>query len=192
MPSTSFRRTIVSALAFVVATSALVAVDLWTKDLAEKNLVGRGAIPVLGDFAVLVYADNPGAFLSLGSGLPESLRKIILIVLPIVAIPFVVWALLKRGIGGSRTEDATYRVGLAEYIAAVLVASGGVGNLVDRILRGEVRDFLNFGIGILRTGIMNVADLYIFFAVVAIASALICRNSRDRRSSAGRGVGTGA
>jgi len=184
MPS---RRQLLIGLSLLAATAVLVALDLWTKALAEARLVGRGTIPVLGDFAVLVYADNPGGFLSLGAGLPESLRKLILIVLPLVAIPLVLWALLSRGIGGSKAEGAAERIGPAEYIAAVLVAAGGAGNLADRIFRGEVRDFLNFGIGKLRTGIMNVADLYILFAIIAIASALIYRSSRAKRGTgAGR------
>ncbi len=185
------RRAIAIGVSLVAATAALVGLDLWTKALAESRLAGRGTIPLLGDFAVLVYADNRGAFLSLGAGLPEPMRRLILIAMPIVAIPLVVWALLSRGIGGTKAEDAPARVGAVEYVAAVLVAAGGAGNLYDRIFRGEVRDFLNFGIGRLRTGIMNVADLYILFAIIAIASALIRRGSRDRRSGGGRGRAAG-
>jgi signal peptidase II len=59
----------------------------------------------------------------------------------------------------------------------VLIAAGGIGNLVDRIAYGEVRDFLNFGIGRLRTGIMNLADLYILAALILIVVAM-ARGSR--------------
>ena len=46
--------------------------------------------------------------------------------------------------------------------AMVLVAAGGAGNLVDRVVRdGRVIDFMNLGLGPVRTGIFNVADVQI-------------------------------
>ena len=50
-------------------------------------------------------------------------------------------------------------VGLALYFA------GGASNLVDRVMRGSVIDFLNVGVGPLRTGIFNVADMAILLGV---------------------------
>jgi signal peptidase II len=188
MDSRLVRRKALLGAALLVAVAGLVALDQWTKALAAARLAGRGTVRLLGDFAVLVYINNRGAFLSLGSGLPETLRNIFLIALPLAAIPFLVWALLGRGIGGNvggkvgGAADAAEKAGWAEYSSAVLVAAGGLGNLIDRVFRGEVRDFLNFGIGRLRTGIMNLADLYILFALIVIAAALASRSLRSRRA----------
>jgi signal peptidase II len=188
MDSKLARRRLLLGAVLLAAVAGLVALDQWTKALAEARLAGRGTLRLLGDFAVLVYINNRGAFLSLGSGLPETLRNVFLIALPLAAIPFLVWALLGRGIGGSAGEaggagPAAGKAGRPEYAAAVLVAAGGAGNLVDRVFRGEVRDFLNFGIGRLRTGIMNLADLYILFALIVIAAALASRSLRSRRAA---------
>jgi signal peptidase II len=47
-------------------------------------------------------------------------------------------------------------------VALALVAGGGISNLIDRLLYdGRVTDFLNVGIGGVRTGIFNVADMAI-------------------------------
>lgn len=47
--------------------------------------------------------------------------------------------------------------------------SGGLGNLLDRIMNdGRVIDFMNLGIGPLRTGIFNVADVCITIGVVLL------------------------
>ena len=44
--------------------------------------------------------------------------------------------------------------------------SGGASNFVDRAMNnGAVGDFLNFGVGSIRTGIFNVADMAIFVGV---------------------------
>ena len=49
-----------------------------------------------------------------------------------------------------------------QLLGLLLVASGGLGNLLDRLLnKGAAIDFLNIGIGSIRTGIFNVADVLI-------------------------------
>jgi signal peptidase II len=165
---------LLSGLAMAASAAALIALDLWTKGLAAAFLEGRGRVNLLGDFAVLVFVRNSGAFLSLGSGLPSALRAVFLIILPVAALLFLGWAFFAGRLGGPRGEQT--EVGgprLREKAVLVLIVAGGVGNLVDRILYGEVRDFLNFGIGRLRTGIMNLADLYILAALIIIAAAII-------------------
>jgi len=51
-------------------------------------------------------------------------------------------------------------------IIIVSIIGGGLGNLFDRLLYDfHVVDFINFGIGSLRTGILNVADMSVTFGV---------------------------
>jgi signal peptidase II len=54
-------------------------------------------------------------------------------------------------------------------LGLTLVVAGGLSNLVDRVARGFVVDFLNVGVGPLRTGIFNVADMAIMTGI-ALAS----------------------
>jgi signal peptidase II len=55
----------------------------------------------------------------------------------------------------------------AKMISLSLVLGGGIGNLIDRIFNeGRVIDFMNIGIGSLRTGVFNVADIAISCGVV--------------------------
>ena len=54
-------------------------------------------------------------------------------------------------------------------MGCTLLLAGAVGNLIDRIrLDGLVIDFLNLGIGPLRTGIFNVADMAIMAGAVLL------------------------
>lgn len=172
--------------AMILSCAGLVALDQWTKALAAARLAGRGTLRLVGDFAVLVFVSNRGAFLSLGSGLPPVLRALLLLVLPLVALAFFAWIFLRRAPGadsksgaGSR-GGASARRGAAEYAALALIAAGGIGNLIDRLLFGEVRDFLNFGLGSLRTGIMNLADLYILAAIIVIVAGTAARSGKAR------------
>ena len=137
---------------------ACIAIDQATKWLAKKNLAPDGFISFAGDTFRFQYAENTGAFLSFGSSLPEPWRHIILTV-------FV--ALFLLGLLGyllfSRTLSRHYLVYLS------LVCGGGMSNLIDRIsYDGRVIDFLNTGIGPLRTGIFNIADMAITGGVILL------------------------
>jgi signal peptidase II len=56
-------------------------------------------------------------------------------------------------------------------IGTSLVCAGGASNWVDRLVRGSVVDFVNVGVGPLRTGIFNVADVAIMLGVAALLLA---------------------
>ena len=52
----------------------------------------------------------------------------------------------------------------------VSIIGGGLGNLIDRLSNNfRVVDFLNFGIGSLRTGILNIADMSVTIGVLFLA-----------------------
>jgi signal peptidase II len=127
------------------------ALDRVTKWLAKQYLAPDGFISFAGDTFRLQYAENAGAFLSLGSSLPEPWRHIVFT----IAVGVFLLALL-----GYLILNASLP---REYAACLgLVCGGGLGNLIDRIAYGgRVIDFLNIGIGPLRTGIFNVADMAI-------------------------------
>lgn len=158
---------------FLAITALLIGFDQWTKVLAERYLAGRGEVPVIGNLAVLVFAQNTGAFLSLGAGLSEPLRIIGLIVLPSL--------LLAAAIAYFCFRQKTSARNLA---LACLLSSGGFGNIIDRIFKKRVTDFLNFGIGGLRTGVMNVADLYIMALVVILVVLMVRENGKEKAGKA--------
>ena len=55
--------------------------------------------------------------------------------------------------------------------SSALIIGGGLGNLIDRILnQGAVIDFMNIGIGPIRTGVFNVADLAILAGIFIFAA----------------------
>jgi lipoprotein signal peptidase len=62
------------------------------------------------------------------------------------------------------------------------VLAGGASNWVDRLVRGSVVDLLNIGVGSLRTGIFNVADIAIMLGVAVLLLAQR-RRSDDVRTT---------
>lgn len=116
-------------------------------------------ISYFNNFFVLKYAENTGAFLSLGNELSDTVSFWIFIVVPVLfLISLLVFVIIK-----SKGMNWMKLLGFA------LILAGGMGNIIDRILFDRrVTDFMILGIQNLRTGIFNFADLYVSIGVVAL------------------------
>lgn len=135
--------------------------DQGSKLIARANLEHGKRVEVIGDFFIMQLADNPGAFLGLGGTMSDELRFVFLKLLPlIVMVGILVGLVFYYGLHK--------RIGTGLAIALASIMGGGFGNLIDRFFTdSKDMDFLNFGIGSLRTGILNVADLSITFGAIA-------------------------
>ena len=141
-----------AVLLLVIATSC-VGCDQVSKVYFKERCQRLGPRSYLFDTIRLEYAENTGAFLSLGANLQAWVFVAIGVVL-VVGMLIYLFRLSKREL-------------ISTAIVALLVG-GAIGNLIDRSLFGFVRDFANLGIGPVRTGIFNVADVAITSGVVVL------------------------
>ncbi|MES2825889.1 MAG: signal peptidase II [Pseudomonadota bacterium] len=135
-----------------------IALDQATKQLATQHLMTSEPLLFLGGSFRLIYSINHGAFLGLGSNLPDGLRNFIFSTLVgVFLIGFCIYALRQKDL--SKWQQTAY----------ALVASGGFSNLIDRVTNnGGVVDFMYMGIGWAHTGIFNVADVAIMAGVALL------------------------
>ena len=130
--------------------------DRVTKHLAVTTLAGAPDQSFLAGTVRLQYHENPGAFLSLGSSWPPAAR----------AVFFQFGNALF--LAGAGFLAARYRWSKVASCGLVLFMAGGLSNLADRLAIGSVIDFLNVGIGPIRTGIFNVADVAIMAGIAMV------------------------
>ena len=129
---------------------ASVGCDQATKQIAVSKLKPVDRIEIAGDFFALQYAENHGAFLSLGAGLSREARFWIFTVFTgvvLVALTYYVFM--------------SVELHSPDVIAIALLLSGGIGNMIDRVANnGIVVDFnvAEFWVAIRRV-VSNVADL---------------------------------
>jgi signal peptidase II len=139
------------ALLLVLILAGSVGIDQATKWWAKNSLDRNQTISMASDMFRIQYAENPGAFLGLGSNLSPSARFWLLTAVNAGFLVIIGGILIAR-----------WDMDPAHFIALGLLLSGGIGNLVDRTTQnGLVTDFMNVGIGPVRTGIFNVADMAI-------------------------------
>jgi signal peptidase II len=143
-----------------------VAGDRAAKDAAE-SLRGKPPVVIAGGVITLSYAENSGALMSIGAGLPERTRFFVFtagvgVLLAGIAAMLVFAPALPRPL----------------VIAFSLILAGGGSNLFDRISNdGRVVDFIMLGAGVFRTGIFNLADI----AIVLGATVLLLTMARRKR-----------
>ena len=138
-------------MAFVLfnlaAVAALVGIDQLIKLWASNVLQPVGAMPLIPHVVELRFVLNQGMAFSLLSG-----KQLFLIIATSIALILVAYMLFFRSRGK-----------LLQQAAMLLVLGGGIGNLIDRVLNGEVVDYIN--LLFMRFAVFNFADICVCVGV---------------------------
>lgn len=165
--SDSMSRTSRLRLMLVLLVS-LVGCDQASKQYAVRHWENQPRQSYLNDVFRIDFALNRGAFLGLFGNLAPAVRYAILVAgngaLLVVLAVAILWM---------------PQIDRWSYLAWALVFAGGIGNLIDRIRINAVIDFLNLGIGPLRTGIFNVADMAITAGFIMLLPQLFRGDAKD-------------
>jgi signal peptidase II len=149
--------------------------DQITKYIAKKLLLPGSVISLMGDTIRLQYLKNKGAFLSLGASLPEETRFWVFMVSVSLVLNIMFLYLI-----------FSKRLSFLPTLAISLIFCGAMSNLIDRFTyEGAVIDFLNIGIGHLRTGIFNLADMAIICGVVLLFYFGLFKGGSKKKSKEG-------
>lgn len=127
-------------------------------------------ITIIPNFFYITYVQNDGAAWSILSG-----NRLLLIMIGIICL-FLVYFFLIRNKQISKFEQVNY----------VLLVSGIMGNLCDRIIRGYVIDYLDFKIFNYYFPIFNLADIFIVIGTGLIIISLFKGEKDGKNSSNGK------
>jgi signal peptidase II len=146
----------------------ILVLDQLTKMIVDQTMSLHESTPIIDGFFNLTYVRNTGAAFGIFSGSHEAFRLPFLILVSVLALGFVV-VMLKR----LRDEEK----GLITALS--LIIGGAIGNLMDRILYGEVIDFLDFYWLHYHWPAFNVADSCITIGVLITLFYLIRAKGED-------------
>jgi signal peptidase II len=141
--------------------------------MATALLADKPTQSFLADSVRLEYATNAGGFLSFGADLSPRVRAAL--------FTFATGAfIVALSVGLVRSRRSFWRT-----LGIALLLAGGLSNWLDRARSGVVVDFLNVGVGWLRSGIFNVADVAIMLGVfIFVVSELSARYAPRSNSDA--------
>ena len=124
----------------IITAVVLLLSDQLTKAWASSQLSGKASIEIIKGFFYLTYAENSGGAWSILQG-----QTVFFIIVGFVAVAVFIYWYVKSG-------------RILSQISLMLIISGTIGNLIDRCLMVNVRDFLDFYIFGYDFPIFNVAD----------------------------------
>jgi len=132
-----------------------IVLDQVSKFLVRAYVIPKSETPILGDYFTLHNVENSGAFLGMGSDFNPTLKIILLLVLPIIVLGLVLVHVFKE-----KTMDKISLIGFS------CIIGGGLANIYDRFLYGQVTDFFHIDLGgVFKTGIFNVADMSVMLGM---------------------------
>lgn len=148
--------------------ASIVIVDQIAKVIVDRTMPLHHSIPVIDGVFNLTYVRNTGAAFGIFSESHEAFRLPFLIVVSVVAIGFII-VMLRRLRSGE--------TGLVTALAFIL--GGAIGNLIDRLVYGEVIDFLDVYWSSYHWPAFNVADSFITIGVTITLFYLIRARGDD-------------
>ncbi|MCM8797143.1 MAG: signal peptidase II [Candidatus Omnitrophica bacterium] len=131
---------------------ALLSLDQFTKILAVRYLLPQQSVPIIKGIFHLTLVFNRGAAFGIFK------NQIPLFILASLVALILIYVNLKNN-----------RYGRFYSISLSLIASGAVGNLIDRLHLGYVIDFMDFRIW----PVFNIADSAISIGTVMLAWCLL-------------------
>lgn len=126
---------------------AIVIVDQLTKGAIQSNFTLGESVPVIDGFFNFTYVRNPGAAFGFMAGASDGIRKILFLLLPVIACFYLIF-LIFRHLEDNLLPSLTYS----------LILSGAIGNLIDRFTLGYVVDFFDFYHKSYHFAAFNIAD----------------------------------
>ena len=136
----------------IIGFVALLIIDQLTKIQAVKTLKNQDAIPLINNVFELQYLENHGAAFGILQG-----QRIFFVIITIIIVIVVFYVYAKMPL------DRRFN---KLRVILVLIASGALGNFIDRTRQGYVVDFFYFKL--INFPIFNVADIYVTAAAIAL------------------------
>jgi signal peptidase II len=156
----------ITNIAVLLILIANIGCDQISKNIVRKQVNYYDRIDLISSYFTLTRVENDGAFLSLGSALPQTIKFILLSGIPLLALAFGIGYMFLRK-----------NISLMSMIALSFAIGGGIGNIYDRIVHGSVTDFLHIDLGIVQTGIFNMADVSIMMGMgLFLIQSILHRN----------------
>ncbi|MGG4345025.1 signal peptidase II [Paenibacillus lautus] len=162
-------------MVYYLIAFVLFLIDQGTKYLIASKLELYEQIPVIGDFFLITSSRNRGAAFGI---LQDQLWFFIVVTL--IVVGGIVWYLRKVSKEGRKLLPT----------ALALVLGGAVGNFIDRLVMGEVVDFLQFNFGSYTFPIFNIADSCIVIGVGLIILDTLLEGRREKIKTTSEVSGT--
>lgn len=144
-------------------TLVVILLDMVSKYIVSKLLIVNESVMIIKNFFNITYVRNTGAAFSIFSG-----NTFLVMVISFMIIMGIILYISKNK-SSNKIEKISYS----------LILGGAIGNFIDRIIYGYVRDFIEIDIFGWDYPIFNLADVFVVVGVILLVIAT-WRGRNDR------------
>ena len=155
-------------LIYPVIILALLSIDQLTKALVARSILFQSSKSIIPGFFNLTHIRNRGAIFGFFSHSESQILFIFLTLVSLVALGLVIYYFFK-----TPSSQRYMKISLSVILA------GALGNLIDRIIRGYVIDFLDFHIKNWHWPSFNVADACITVGAFLLIFILVFKRGKE-------------
>ena len=156
---------------YLLIAFGVVLLDRWSKHMVEQHIALYAHIQIIPGFFRLTHTENTGAAFSLFADSTAPWKTGLLIAFSVIALVVVSILLWKN-----------HHAQVATGVGLALIMGGALGNLLDRLARGRVVDFLLFYVKRYQWPVFNLAD-----SAIVVGAGLLVLEILFHKSSAGEG-----
>ncbi len=148
----------------VIMSITILIIDQIIKTLIVSNLY-NSSIVIIPNVLNLTYIENTGAAFGIGSS-----STTMFIIVSLIIMGLIIYFIY------SKREEMDKLILFSLY----LILAGGIGNLIDRVVRGFVVDYIDFNL-LISFPVFNLADICITIGCIIIVIQLITSIIRERK-----------
>jgi len=162
---------------FILVSISVILIDHVVKWIIKSSMDLNQTIQVIGDFFTISYILNSGIAFGLLDSNPSPVKTPLLIIISFIALGIILYIFLTLPKNIKRSG-----------LSMGLIFGGAIGNIIDRIVRGEVVDFLDIDfpdisipalhIHMTRWPTFNVADSCVLLGIIMLLVIIICQGGR--------------
>lgn len=145
-------------------TLVVILLDMVSKYIVSKLLIVNESVMIIKNFFNITYVRNTGAAFSIFSG-----NTFLVMIISFMIIMGII-LYIRKNKPSNKIEKISYS----------LILGGAIGNFIDRVIYGYVRDFIEIDIFGWDYPIFNLADVFVVVGVILLVIATWRgRNDRD-------------
>lgn len=145
----------------IIVISLVIIIDQCTKYMVRINFEQGETLPIISDILHLTYVRNLGAAFSMFENI-----KVVTIIIPLFILLIAITALF----------FFYKRISRFSRVSISLIISGGMSNLIDRIILGYVTDMIDFRI----FPVFNIADISVCVGCVLLIVGMFLPKKLDK------------
>ncbi len=147
----------------ILLINVLILFDQASKIIISSKFPLNNPVNIIPNFFSLTYSQNFGAAFGILEG-----KRVMFLIITVFSLIYIINEMIK------------FKGSIFTYTSFILLISGIVGNFIDRLFLGYVRDFIDFKIFNFNFAVFNLADSFMVIGAIMLFISVILEGKHEK------------